>query len=215
MNPLAFRRSLQEACDTIRGRAGVSSSRPYRVCVALPLRVHPEVSQAGAARGNRGGGAGSDSGNLSEADIEILQGHIRPDHVHLLLSVPPTWRRAGSCRRSRAKRPTISSKIAAAAGGVLGPAPVGSRLLRVQQRPSDGRGDCPVYPAPRGRAPRRRPLSSQRDVSLHGAAMASLQSTSVDPESLAFRRGSSNHTARICPQRNRFQGTSRVVLAAV
>src|SRR5262245_63209278 len=22
-------------------------------------------------------------------DIEILQGHIRPDHVHLLLSVPP------------------------------------------------------------------------------------------------------------------------------
>jgi len=23
-------------------------------------------------------------------DVEILQGHIRPDHVHLLLSVPPT-----------------------------------------------------------------------------------------------------------------------------
>src|SRR5580658_4510442 len=23
-------------------------------------------------------------------DIEIAQGHIRPDHVHLLLSVPPT-----------------------------------------------------------------------------------------------------------------------------
>jgi putative transposase len=23
-------------------------------------------------------------------DIEILKGHIRPDHVHLLLSVPPT-----------------------------------------------------------------------------------------------------------------------------
>jgi putative transposase len=23
-------------------------------------------------------------------DIEILQGHVRPDHVHLLLSVPPT-----------------------------------------------------------------------------------------------------------------------------
>jgi putative transposase len=23
-------------------------------------------------------------------DIQILQGHIRPDHVHLLLSVPPT-----------------------------------------------------------------------------------------------------------------------------
>ena len=23
-------------------------------------------------------------------DIEIIQGHVRPDHVHLLLSVPPT-----------------------------------------------------------------------------------------------------------------------------
>lgn len=23
-------------------------------------------------------------------DIEILKGHVRPDHVHLLLSVPPT-----------------------------------------------------------------------------------------------------------------------------
>ena len=23
-------------------------------------------------------------------DVEILKGHIRPDHVHLLLSVPPT-----------------------------------------------------------------------------------------------------------------------------
>jgi putative transposase len=23
-------------------------------------------------------------------DIEILQGHVRPDHVHLLLGVPPT-----------------------------------------------------------------------------------------------------------------------------
>jgi len=24
-------------------------------------------------------------------DIEILQGHVRPDHVHLLLDVPPKW----------------------------------------------------------------------------------------------------------------------------
>ena len=28
-------------------------------------------------------------------DIKIIQGHIRPDHIHLLLSVPPTSRRAG------------------------------------------------------------------------------------------------------------------------
>jgi putative transposase len=24
-------------------------------------------------------------------DIEILAGHVRPDHVHLLLSIPPHW----------------------------------------------------------------------------------------------------------------------------
>ena len=24
-------------------------------------------------------------------DIEIISGHIRPDHVHLLLDVPPKW----------------------------------------------------------------------------------------------------------------------------
>jgi len=24
-------------------------------------------------------------------DIEIVQGHVRPDHVHLLLDVPPKW----------------------------------------------------------------------------------------------------------------------------
>jgi putative transposase len=24
-------------------------------------------------------------------DIEILRGHVRPDHVHLLLDVPPKW----------------------------------------------------------------------------------------------------------------------------
>ena len=52
-NPLAFRRSLQEACDTIRPREGVSSRRPYDVCVALPLRVYHKVPQAGAARGDR------------------------------------------------------------------------------------------------------------------------------------------------------------------
>jgi putative transposase len=28
-------------------------------------------------------------------DIEILQGHIRPDDMHLLVSMYRTWRRAG------------------------------------------------------------------------------------------------------------------------
>lgn len=37
-------------------------------------------------------------------DIEILEGHVRPDHVHLLLSTPPhlapTWDRRRGARGS-------------------------------------------------------------------------------------------------------------------
>jgi putative transposase len=29
-------------------------------------------------------------------DVEIVKGHVRPDHVHLLLSVPPTTSRSQS-----------------------------------------------------------------------------------------------------------------------
>ena len=71
------------------GDAGVSSSRPHGVCAALPFRVHHEVSQAGAARRDWHGSADPIREICRSADIEIMQGHIRPDHVHLLLSVPP------------------------------------------------------------------------------------------------------------------------------
>ena len=66
------------------------SSRPYGLCVALPFRVHHEVSQAGAARERSGIEVRDLIREICRAkDIEILQGHVRPDHVHLLLSVPP------------------------------------------------------------------------------------------------------------------------------
>ncbi len=47
---LAFRRSLQEACDTLLAHGRVSPSRPYRSSTALPLRVQHQVSQAGPPR---------------------------------------------------------------------------------------------------------------------------------------------------------------------
>jgi putative transposase len=57
------------------------------------FRVHPEVSQAGCASVLRGD-VGVELRDLireicRSADIDVLQGHIRQDHVHLLLSVPP------------------------------------------------------------------------------------------------------------------------------
>ena len=56
-------------------------------------------------------------------DIEILQGHIRPDHVHLLLSVPPTL---------------SPSRVMNAEPDLLGAAPVGTRLLRCDERECHG-----------------------------------------------------------------------------
>lgn len=37
-------------------------------------------------------------------DIEALQGHVRPDHVHLLLSVPPHLSPSPGKRESAARR---------------------------------------------------------------------------------------------------------------
>jgi REP element-mobilizing transposase RayT len=114
-------------------------------------------------------------------DVEIVQGHIRPEHVHLLLSVPP---HLAPCRVMQAiKRKTSHHLLqypSPAAVGVLGSAPVGPRLLCLRQRERHGRSDCAIYQAARCRPRGRRPLSDQRVVSLHGAAMADLQSTSVD-----------------------------------
>ena len=124
-------------------------------------------------------------------DIEILQGHIRPDHVHLLLSVPPSLAPSRVMQAIKGKTSHhLLMDHRRLRKEYLGSAPVGTRLLRVQQRPSHGRGDSAIHQAARCRAPGRRPLSSQRGVSLHGAAKAGLQSTSVDPESLAYQETS-------------------------
>ena len=125
-------------------------------------------------------------------DIEILQGHVRPDHVHLLLSTPPHLAPSRVMQAIKGKTSHhLLQELSKAAGDVLRSAPVGTRLLRVQQRECDRRGDCRVYSAPRCRAPGRRPLPSKRIVSLHARLDAPLQSTSVDPESLAFHEGRS------------------------
>ena len=104
-------------------------------------------------------------------DIEILQGHVRPDHVHLLLSVPPHLAPSRVMQAIKGKTSHhLLQDHRRLRADVLGSAPVGARLLRVQQRERDGRDDCRVYSAARCRAPGRRPLPSQRVASLHGAA---------------------------------------------
>ncbi len=89
-NPLAFRRSLQEACGVHCGRRCLSIGK-----VRMPS-VLAEISRRSSAKyrkpaceENRERGAGSDQRFADQMDIEIVKGHVRPDHVHLLLDVPP------------------------------------------------------------------------------------------------------------------------------
>jgi REP-associated tyrosine transposase len=107
-------------------------------------------------------------------DVEILQGHVRPEHVHLLLSVPPHLAPSRVMQAIKGKtshhllqdhrrlRAAFWGRHLWARGYFVG-----------EQRERDRRRHCPVHQAARCRARGRRPLSRQRDVSLHGAAMAS------------------------------------------
>ena len=71
------------------GHARVPSVRAYGVCLHYHFVFITKYRKPVLARRGGDGAAGSDPGDLSDDDIEILQGHVRPDHVHLLLSVPP------------------------------------------------------------------------------------------------------------------------------
>ncbi|HUE87570.1 MAG TPA: IS200/IS605 family transposase [Vicinamibacterales bacterium] len=49
-------------------------------------------------------------------DVEILQGHVRPDHVHLLLSVPPHLAPSRVMQRIKGRRRIICSTTVASSG---------------------------------------------------------------------------------------------------
>jgi putative transposase len=89
VNPLAFRRRLQEACDTIR------AVREYRRSAHTVYALHYHfVFITKYRKPVLRGDIGQEVRDLireicRSEDIEILQGHVRPDHIHLLLSVPP------------------------------------------------------------------------------------------------------------------------------
>lgn len=105
-------------------------------------------------------------------DIEILEGHVRPDDVHLL--VPSHVAPSVSCRRQGGDVALSPPRSPKAAGGVLGTAPLGPWLLRVQQRERDGRSDCAIHSAPRCSAPRTTTASESASSEPACAAMATL-----------------------------------------
>ena len=89
MNPLAFRRSLQEAWGYT---AEVSEYRNSSHAV-YRLRYHfvfITKYRKPALRGEIGKEVRDLTREIFRSlDIEIVKGHVRPDHVHLLLDVPP------------------------------------------------------------------------------------------------------------------------------
>ncbi len=89
VNPLAFRRSLQEAWGYT---AEVSEYRKSSHAV-YRLRYHfvfITKYRKPALRGEIGKEVRDLTREICRSlDIEIVKGHVRPDHVHLLLDVPP------------------------------------------------------------------------------------------------------------------------------
>jgi putative transposase len=79
-------------------------------------------------------------------EVTILRGHVSSDHVHLLVSIPP------QVTISRLVQWLKGRKFASSAGGVcpsaesvLGSARVGARLLLLQQRKRERRGDQEIH----------------------------------------------------------------------
>jgi putative transposase len=62
----------------------------HTVGVQVPRRVHAEVPQEGAIREDKAAiGAGVSRSGATEGVPE--EGHLMPDHVHMLISIPPKY----------------------------------------------------------------------------------------------------------------------------
>ena len=110
MNPLAFRRSLQEAWGYT---AEVSEYRKSSHAV-YRLRYHfvfITKYRKPALRGEIGKEVRDLTREICRSlDIEIVKGHVRPDHVHLLLDVPPSDQRQIEFPQRRLEIPTQGLK---------------------------------------------------------------------------------------------------------
>ena len=157
MNPLAFRRSLQEAWGYT---AEVSEYRKSSHAV-YRLRYHfvfITKYRKPALRGEIGKEVRDLTREICRSlDIEIVKGHVRPDHVHLLLDVPPRCGAepsdAGDQRENVASSTARSPQVAQ---GVLGTTSLGTRVLRGDDWECERYDGCRVYRNPRCRDPRRR-----------------------------------------------------------
>jgi putative transposase len=66
-------------------------AKSHEVGVQVPRGVHSEVSQEGVVRGFEAifGRSISPIGRAKESRIE--EGHVMPDHVHMMIAIPPKY----------------------------------------------------------------------------------------------------------------------------
>jgi len=63
-------------------------------------------------------------------EVTIVRGAVSPDHIHLLVSVPPLLSPAKLVQyREREVKPPVAGGLSASAQEILGPAHVGAGLL--------------------------------------------------------------------------------------
>ena len=88
-------------------------------------------------------------------EMVMHAGSINRDHVHMLLSIPPSLSvsRAVQYLKGRSSHKLLS-EFASIAQALLGPAPVGQGLLGCEQRQRDRRGLGRVHQEPNARQSR-------------------------------------------------------------
>ena len=72
--------------------ADVRNPETHDVGLQRPCRVHPEMPAESVVSGNPAGVGGTVFRSLAEQwECRVEEGHLMPDHVHMLLSVPPKY----------------------------------------------------------------------------------------------------------------------------
>lgn len=64
---------------------------PHRMGVQVPHRVHPEVPSEGPVQGTPAPSGGVFRELAEQRESRIEEGHLLPDHVHMLISIPPKY----------------------------------------------------------------------------------------------------------------------------
>jgi REP element-mobilizing transposase RayT len=65
--------------------------KPPQMGVQIPCGVHSQVPQEDALRGVATTSRGSVSQARDEKEIRVEEGHLMPDHVHMMISIPPKY----------------------------------------------------------------------------------------------------------------------------